>query len=316
MWAAFFLSLALSPQIKSNGPSFPFGKELRPHTFGIYFLDRVIDAAEGHCDMKWLRKNLAVDGSYYLKGFLGLDWLPSDAAKNNVVVYERAIEQLVHRLGGPASSFWVLKEIESANRSLVIKPWRHDPAKDARTETHWMAYGEPESYADATAAGEFAKTSENSELPKAERLANMGTGRGTNYVLYFTPWYVGDSRPVGPAWGADEVFLHELVHGLNSLKGNLRMTGGAPDGFDGLEEFTAITITNLYTSQIGGTLRQDHRGHTALPTAPLNLCNPQVFYTKYRDAMQDCYRFHKSLAGIYKGWDASLVQFNPFRFCT
>jgi len=266
--------------------------------------------------MKWLKKNLAVDGSYYLKGFLGLDWFPSDQAKRNVEVYERSIEQLVQRLTMSATSFWVLKEIESGNKSLIIKPWRHDPAKDAKIETHYMAYGEPESYADATAAGEFAKTTEISELSKSDRRANMGTGLGTNYVLYFTPWYVGESRPVGPAWGADEVLLHELVHGLNSLKGNLRMTGGAPDGFDELEEFTAITITNLYTSQVGGTLRQDHNGHSPLPSKPLNLCDPQVFYNKYRDAMQDCYRFHRSLAGIYKGWGPSMVQFNPFRFCT
>jgi hypothetical protein len=266
--------------------------------------------------MKWLRKNLAVDGSYYLKGFLGLDWLPSEAAKLNVQIYERSIERLVQRLNGQASSYWVLKEIESANKSLIIKPWRHDPAKDARTETHHMAYGEPDSYADASPSGEFAKTSNHSDLPKSERQANIGTGRGTNYVLYFTPYYVGDSRPVGPAWGADEVLLHELIHGLNSLKGNLRMTGGAPDMFDGLEEFTAITITNLYTSQIGGTLRRDHNGHTALPSQPLNLCDPQVFYNKYANAMQDCYRFHKSLTEIYRGWAASFVPFNPFRFCT
>ena len=87
--------------------------------------------------MKWLRKNLGVDGSYYLKGFLGLDWLPSDEAKRNVQVYEGAVEKLVNQLNGPASSFWVLKEIESANKSLIIKPWRHDPAKDEKTETHY-----------------------------------------------------------------------------------------------------------------------------------------------------------------------------------
>ena len=265
--------------------------------------------------MKWLRKNLGVDGSYYLKGFLGLDWLPSDEAKRNVQVYEGAVEKLVNQLNGPASSFWVLKEIESANKSLIIKPWRHDPAKDEKTETHYMAYGEPESYADATPSGEMAKTIETSELSKSERQANIGTGRGTNYVLYFTPWYVGESRPVGPAWGADEVLLHELIHGLNSLKGNLRLTGGAPDGFDGLEEFTAIVMSNLYTSQVGRTLRYDHRGHSALPSTPLNLCDPQVFYTKYRGAMQDCFAFHKSLGTIYRSWDASFVPFNPFRFC-
>lgn len=266
--------------------------------------------------MKWLRKNLGVDGSYYLKGFLGLDWFPSDQAKRNVKTYESAIEKLVTQLNGPATSFWLLKEIESANKSLIIKPWRHDPAKDAKNETHYMAYGEPDSYADASPSGEMAKTIETSELSKSERLANIGTGQGTNYVLYFTPWYVGESRPVGPAWGADEVLFHELVHGVNSLKGNLRLTGGAPDGFDGLEEFTAITITNLYTSQRGGVLRQDHRGHTALPSTPINLCDPQIFYNRYRGAMQDCFTFHRSLTATYRNFDSSLAPFNPFRFCT
>jgi hypothetical protein len=266
--------------------------------------------------MKWLRKNLGVDGSSYLKGFLGLDWAPSAEARRNVMIYEHAVELLVLKLNGPATSFWILKEIESANRSLIIKPWKHDPAKDAKLETHYMAYGEPDSYADATARGEAAKTIETSELSKSERLANTGTGAGTNYVLYFTPYYLGESRPTGAGYGADEVLLHELIHGLNSLKGNLRMTGGAPDGFDGLEEFSAILMTNLYTSQTGGVLRQDHRGHTALPKLPVNLCDPQIFYNKYRDATQDCYKFHLSLGQIYKSWDASFVPFNPFRFCT
>jgi len=266
--------------------------------------------------MKWLRRNLAVDGSDYLKGIFNLSCFPSAEAKQNVVVYERSVEHLVNRLNGPATSFWVLNEIASSNKTLTIKPWHHDAAKDRKTETHYMAYGEPGSYADATASGENAKTIETSELSKSERIANMGTGAGTNYVLYFTPFYVGESRPPGPGNGADEMLLHELVHGLNSLKGNLRMTGGAPDGFDGMEEFTAILITNLYTSQIGGTLRHDHRGHTPLPKAPLNLCDPQVFYNKFRDAVQDCYKFHPSLGTIYKSWDASFVPFNPFRFCT
>jgi hypothetical protein len=75
-------------------------------------------------------------------------------------------------------------------------------------------------------------------------------------------------------------------------------------------------MTNLYTSQTGGVLRQDHRGHTALPKLPVNLCDPQIFYNKYRDATQDCYKFHLSLGQIYKSWDASFVPFNPFRFCT
>jgi hypothetical protein len=276
------------------------------------FVNKLISISEA-AYMKWLRKNLAVDGGDYLKGFLGLDWLPSDAAKRNKRVYEESVEQLVKQLNGPASSFWVLKEIETANKSLIIKPWHHDPAKDSKTETHYMAYGEPDSYADASAKGEFAKTLEISDMSKSERAANMGTGAGTNYTLYFTPYYVGDSRPKGPAWGADEVLLHELVHGLNSLKGNLRLTGGAPDGFDGLEEFTAIVITNLFTSQTKRGLRFDHNGHSPMPA---NLCDPQNFYNKYRDAMQDCFKYHKSLTNIYKGWDAAFVPFNPFRFCT
>jgi hypothetical protein len=262
--------------------------------------------------MKWLQKNLGVDGSSYLEGLFGLSWFPSDQAKKNVQVYESAVETLVKQLRGPTTSFWVLQDVASASQPIIIKPWRHDPAKDKKTETHYMAYGEPNSYADATASGEFAKTIENSELSKSERRENMGTGKGTSYTLYFTPYYVGESRPTGPGNGADEVLLHELIHGLNSIKGNLRLTGGAPDFFDGLEEFTAILITNLYSSQTGRALRADHRGHTLLPQA---LCNPQAFFNRYRDAVRDCYRFHASLTSIYKSWDAKLVPFNPFRFC-
>jgi len=263
--------------------------------------------------MKWLRRNLGVDGSSYLKGIFGWSLLPSDHAKRNVAVYESAIEALVKQLVGPATSYWVLQEIATASKSIIIKPWRHDPTKDAKTETPYMAYGEPESYAAATAPGEFAKTLEISELSKSERKANIGTGQGSDYTLYFTPYYLGESRPTGPGFGADEMLLHELIHGLNSTKGNLRLTGGAPDGFDGLEEFTAILLTNLYTSQIGRTLRYDHRGHEPLPE---KLRDPKAFFDRFPDAVKDCNRFHSSLTSIYKGWDASFVPFNPFRFCS
>jgi hypothetical protein len=262
--------------------------------------------------MKWLQKNLGVDGSYYLKGIFGLSCLPSDQAKKNVRVYESAVEALVKQLAGPTTSFWALQDVARSSKPIVIKPWRHDPAKDAKAETHYMAYGEPDSYADATATGEFAKTTEISDLSKSERRANIGTGKGSSYTLYFTPYYVGESRPAGPGYGADEVLLHELIHGLNSIKGNLRLTGGAPDGFDGLEEFTAILITNLYSSQTGRALRYDHRGHDPLPQ---RLRNPETFYSRYRDAVRDCDRFHSSLTSIYKNFDARLVPFNPFRYC-
>jgi hypothetical protein len=262
--------------------------------------------------MKWLQKNLGVDSSYYLKGILGFSLFPSDQAKRNVQVYESSIETLIKQLSGQATSFWVLQDIANAAKPIIVKPWRHDPHKDAKTETHYMAYGEPDSYADATPDGEFAKTIENSELSKSEKRENMGTGKGTAYTLYFTPYYVGESRPTGPGYGADEVLLHELIHGLNSIKGNLRLTGGAPDGFDGLEEFTAILITNLYSSQMGRVLRYDHNGHAPLPQ---QLCNPQAFFNKYQSAVRDCYRYHSSLTSIYKNWDPPFVPFNPFRYC-
>src|SRR6202008_4640939 len=67
--------------------------------------------------------NLYINGDGYLKGFLGLDWLPSDAAKAQVDNYEKKVAALLFGMWKSYTASWVMWEITVARPKRVdIKP--------------------------------------------------------------------------------------------------------------------------------------------------------------------------------------------------
>lgn len=261
--------------------------------------------------MQWIRGNIGVDGSEFLKGFLGLDWLPSDEAKANMKRFETTVVQLVNEVTKPASGFWIVQEINGASsKKVMIKPWIPQEDADELNKNSGLPYGTPDSYAKATPAGDYAKTTE-----KPAKGDNLGVGGGTDYVIRYTPWwYQGKSARKGPAFGADELMCHELIHAMNAIKGIMVLTSGAPPDFDGLEEFGAILMTNIYSGQLRRQLRKDHDGHQILPP-PLD--TSQGFYTRFGYYVEQVAKLHPQLAGVYKHWgsDTNFLPFNPFAFC-
>lgn len=76
--------------------------------------------------------------------------------------------------------------------------------------------------------------------------------------------------PPDPGYDPAEMLLHELVHALREMSGR-ENTLPMGRGFDTREEFFAILVTNIYSSERGRfrPLRADHgRG---------NLVDPQVW---------------------------------------
>jgi hypothetical protein len=252
--------------------------------------------------------NIFIDGHDLIKGFLGLDWFPSDEAKRRKQQYETNMVNLLRAVMKPAVGFWVVREIQGAGKRLIIMPW----VADSERESHGIKqeitnpYGNPTNLAASTPKGQAARDYNDETKEKAID----GIGGGSDYIMRFSLF----SRPKGPAYDNDEVFCHELIHAMNAVKGEMTMTGGAPDQFDGLEEFCAVTITNLYSSQTDRALRRDHNGHEFLPqNSPL--FNPQNFYNRYSVACEDVRRAHPELIKIYQGWGPDFVQWNPFRYC-
>jgi hypothetical protein len=262
--------------------------------------------------MKQVRGNLFIDGDPWLKGFLGLDWFPSDAAKLRKRRYEEWIPHLINEISRQATGCWLLSEIQGASHKVIVKPWIPDPEATAAQNAQGLPYGKPKDYAAASPSGIPGKPADIDHLDQLFKRENIGTGAGSDFVIWFTPWwYVGPGRRSGPAFDPDELLYHELVHAMNSVRGVLRVTGRAATGFDDLDEFCAITLTNTYSAQTGRRLRWDHQGHQLLPAA---LCNDAAFYAKYDEYVNAVNKYHPNLVKIYQFWanDKAFLPFNPF----
>jgi hypothetical protein len=67
-----------------------------------------------------------------------------------------------------------------------------------------------------------------------------------------------------PGSWPDEVLLHEMLHGLRQMAGQQDMSAIGLE-YDTMEEFYAILLTNIYTSERGRKrLRKNHHGSSPL----------------------------------------------------
>lgn len=104
----------------------------------------------------------------------------------------------------------------------------------------------------------------------------LGTGEGSDAFILFSPdmfWQNGIcanlGAPQAPGSKPSEVLFHEMVHAYRQMRGlsyTLPTLGGRAR-YDDLEEFAAVVLTNIYTSEVFGTtalLRADHHDFTKL----------------------------------------------------
>jgi hypothetical protein len=113
-------------------------------------------------------------------------------------------------------------------------------------------------------------------------LRNPGRGAGATIDYYPWEWHqIGGGRP-GAA--RDEILLHELVHaymiqrGLSSIR-NLQRARYARRlrRFDIVDDFFAIMITNVYSSECGRPIRRDHQGFQALNRNAMSIISDPRF---------------------------------------
>ena len=138
---------------------------------------------------------------------------------------------------------------------------------------------------------------------------------------------LGQVRAGGAGSAADEILLHELVHCVRHMKTwadqSLYNFTGMGDGFHNIEEFYAVLIANMYSSETGRPLRRDHSLSRDGTTVPLvrtgsiaGLPYPVftelgLFYPRHRnevELMRDesfgfGVRFSDQLAGIECGFN-------------
>jgi hypothetical protein len=259
--------------------------------------------------MRWLRGNIATDGHEYVEGFLGLDWFPSAAAKGNRDRYESLVEATLARIAKSAVGYWILWQINSvSSKKITIKPWRPspDPNRVRENEIH-NPYALFDDNVKATREGDMFSTDLS---PGSSTKTVWGKGGGSDVTIRFSSWYTA-SDDKRPAYAPEELLLHELVHGLNGIRGIYTTVGhGAERFFDTPDEFVAIVLTNLFSSQLRRPLRRDHSAHEELDN---DLQDSQIFYDRYRAAVESIVSDYPNLTGIYASWDVSFLPFNPFR---
>lgn len=123
----------------------------------------------------------------------------------------------------------------------------------------------------------------NDRLPAPGQPRVTGTGTGSDTIVRYSPttFQPGSVCSTGPGATADEILLHEMIHGVRHMAGRAvrEQVVGNP-GMTNYEEFVAIVVSNIYRSERGLTqLRRDHAGFNVLNDATTD---PAVFHTTYR----------------------------------
>lgn len=258
--------------------------------------------------------NVFADGDTYLKGFLGLSLFPSSEAKRNASNYESVISYMLGALYGKFVSSRVLMAIgQHKNRKVVIRPRPiPDPTPTvADDERLYNATAAPADRCDAFPKGTDCPAP--GKEPWEDK--TKGTGIGSDVVVDFNPGVYADAMgqaPVNLLGRSDYVLLHELVHALSDVSGTNAGSMGAPTGYDNLEEFTSIVVTNVYISETGGGYGSLVGGHGG-QRLPVLLTGSQAFYNRYSTYMNQVCSNHPWLTNELR--KATGISHNPFIYC-
>lgn len=255
-------------------------------------------------------QNLFINGDEFLDGFLKLRWLPSDAAKRQVDNYERKVTALLFSLWNTYSSAWIMYEIATATHKRVeIKPPQFSPFDNASGGDLDAKTGTKDSnYVDASKRGTQGKTC----LPEKKSDEVEGTGKGADAIIAFRPerWSGGIPKingREGPGSAADEILIHELVHASRIVRGVRNSCFGAPRGWNDYEEFVAITLCNVFSSENNRGLRF---GHSNFQPLPVEEATSVKFLEKYRYYLAPISSDHPHLFAALNR--APGIPFNPF----
>jgi hypothetical protein len=83
------------------------------------------------------------------------------------------------------------------------------------------------------------------------------------------PWFqIRGLNPLAAGNDRGEVLVHEMVHAATDMAGRHTGNTSMQGGWDNEDEFRAVVITDIYSSERGRPLRQQH-------TAGVSLDNPR-----------------------------------------
>jgi hypothetical protein len=168
--------------------------------------------------------------------------------------YENSVLEQLNKLWGTWTGWAVLGGILDTTKTVTIVPY---------TAADRKQMGSGNAFARAT----------NSWA--ASPLPAFGP-KGSDSEVHFSPedfqspppcYY--RKAPAGPCLypsypqnlGPDDILVHELVHSLREMRGQLNCIPTRTTGYDNQEEYFAILLQNIYASEKGLTiLRRNHHG--------------------------------------------------------
>jgi hypothetical protein len=194
--------------------------------------------------------------------------------------YQTEVMIMLSRLRWSWTGWALVTDIwrQRQNKSMLIIPWDKMP--------YWNPKGYWDEY-NATASPVQYKP--NPKVPvQPDKAPFAGFSGKHDALIRFNPqmWtppqvaaagFVSAAKFVqAPGIRADEILLHEMVHGLRQMRGTTDMHKPVDyPNYDTVEEFMAIVVANVYRSEVKRPgLRMDHHGFQPL-TAGLE--DPQKF---------------------------------------
>jgi len=254
--------------------------------------------------------NIFADGSLYLEGALGLSWFPSQQAKTNAANYEAEVLYALRVLYSKFSSARVITEIaKNSRRKIIIRPRNVKPGPDEDLESAtYNSTTTPTNPRDGLSKGLPAPDDDEDVFTTKK----TGNGTGTDVVITTNPSVFSDYGKASPAYlgTSEDNLLHELVHGLSQVSGRNAATAGGPAGYQNLEEFTAVVVSNVYRSEKQGNSAFLRMNYSSTAMLPMNLRGSTAFYQKYKAWMDQLFR---NLPGLSRELSAGAgILHNPF----
>lgn len=193
----------------------------------------------------------------------------------------------------------VVEAIQAVNnRRMKIQPWTAHDSNAEAVPLDWRG---------SVARGEPLRDARGRAIANA----GFGSGIGTSTVVRYNPSrWLPDVSSVFPSMPRPtvrndraEVLLHEVCHGLRQMLG-LETGRRMPNGLENDEEFFAILVTNIHSSQRSRPLGGSH-GAGELRQPDSWLTDPV-----FRATIQ---RFRRQMPNFTARMAQVGAHFNPFR---
>lgn len=222
--------------------------------------------------MKYFGANIRIEGDSLAALFINvLGWEAEKQALAEADKYENQILGLLNRISQTQTGRVLLQALgKLSHKTMVIKP-----------EIDQSPVGKTNAFAEAENLHDARKKGKPVLLPLGNTVLNVGegTGLGSNTTIYLTPNQWADDKlskdmkdllgfDSYPGIWADDILVHEMVHGLRQMAGvnyqkgvplqKKKIGGERVNCYPNIEEWFAVLIQNIYRSECGRNLRIDY----------------------------------------------------------